>query len=103
DAHGADGVGPLHNRVHSHVRCGPQLHARRTGSSRRSQGSSHTMEAQSARAFFWVAACGMGVAIGSMAVLGQRDLRPGDPLPGITSTEFTEFRHGVEDFTEVET
>ncbi len=61
------------------------------------------MSGRSARAIFWLAACAMGVAIGSMAVLGQRDLRPGDPLPGITATEFTEFRHGVEDFTEVET
>jgi CxxC motif-containing protein (DUF1111 family) len=28
---------------------------------------------------------------------------PGDPLPGITSGEFEEFRLGLEDFTEVET
>src|ERR1044071_754087 len=61
------------------------------------------MTGRSARAGFWLATCAMGVAIGSMAVLGQRDLRPGDPLPGMTATEFTEFRHGVEDFTEVET
>jgi CxxC motif-containing protein (DUF1111 family) len=32
-----------------------------------------------------------------------RVLRPGDPLPGITAREFTEFRLGLDDFTEVET
>ena len=37
-------------------------------------------------------------------VTGQgRALQPGDPLPGITPTEFTEFRLGLDDFTEVET
>lgn len=34
---------------------------------------------------------------------GQRGLQPGDPLPGLTPKEFTEFRLGVDDFTEVET
>jgi CxxC motif-containing protein (DUF1111 family) len=29
--------------------------------------------------------------------------KPGDPLPGITPVEFTEFRLGLDDFTEVET
>ncbi len=29
--------------------------------------------------------------------------QPGDPLPGITPREFTEFRLGLDDFTEVET
>lgn len=37
-------------------------------------------------------------------VAGQgRAVNPGDPLPGITPTEFTEFRLGLDDFTEVET
>jgi CxxC motif-containing protein (DUF1111 family) len=33
----------------------------------------------------------------------QLPVKPGDPLPGITPVEFTEFRLGLDDFTEVET
>ncbi len=33
----------------------------------------------------------------------SRSTPPGDPLPGITSTEFQEFRLGLDDFLEVET
>jgi len=33
----------------------------------------------------------------------ERATNPGEPLVGITPTEFTEFRLGLEDFTEVET
>jgi CxxC motif-containing protein (DUF1111 family) len=56
------------------------------------------------RAVFSIPACALGIAIGSMAVLGQnRDLKPGDPLPGLTPVEFSEFRLGLDDFTEVET
>jgi CxxC motif-containing protein (DUF1111 family) len=33
----------------------------------------------------------------------ERPLNPGDPLPGISATDFSEFRLGLEDFTEVET
>ena len=33
----------------------------------------------------------------------ERAVNPGDPIPGITPTEFEEFRLGLEDFTEVET
>ncbi len=49
-------------------------------------------------------AIGMYLAVMWIEVAGQttRPL-PGDPLPGITSGEFEEFRLGVEDFTEVET
>ena len=61
------------------------------------------MTTRFARVAFWIAACALGVAIGSMGVLGQRELKPGDPLPGITPVEFSEFRLGLEDFTEVET
>ena len=45
------------------------------------------------------------VAIVTTLVAGGQDraLNPGDPLVGITPTEFTEFRLGLEDFTEVET
>ena len=33
----------------------------------------------------------------------QRAVNPGDPLPGVTPNEFTEFRLGLDDFSEVET
>lgn len=44
-------------------------------------------------------------AIATTLVAGGQDrpVSPGDPLVGITPTEFTEFRLGLEDFTEVET
>jgi CxxC motif-containing protein (DUF1111 family) len=49
-------------------------------------------------------AIGVLVAVLCVQVAGQtvRPL-PGDPLPGITSGDFEEFRLGLEDFTEVET
>ena len=49
-------------------------------------------------------AVGLYLAVMWVEVAGQtaRPL-PGDPLPGITSGEFEEFRLGLEDFTEVET
>jgi CxxC motif-containing protein (DUF1111 family) len=34
---------------------------------------------------------------------GQRPVQPGDPLPGVTPQEFSEFRLGLDDFIEVET
>jgi CxxC motif-containing protein (DUF1111 family) len=48
----------------------------------------------------WAAA-----AIATTLIAGgqERAVNPGDPIPGITPTEFTEFRLGLEDFTEVET
>jgi CxxC motif-containing protein (DUF1111 family) len=56
------------------------------------------------RAAIRAAVCALGIAIGSMAALGQnRDVKPGDPLPGLTPVEFSEFRLGLDDFTEVET
>jgi CxxC motif-containing protein (DUF1111 family) len=52
----------------------------------------------------WTAVWVAGIAIGSLAVLGQdRNVKPGDPLPGITPIEFSEFRLGLDDFMEVET
>jgi CxxC motif-containing protein (DUF1111 family) len=44
-------------------------------------------------------------AIATTLIAGGQDrpVSPGDPLVGITPTEFTEFRLGLEDFTEVET
>jgi CxxC motif-containing protein (DUF1111 family) len=41
---------------------------------------------------------------GHRLVWGQANgAQPGDPLPGLTPREFTEFRLGLDDFTEVET
>ena len=56
------------------------------------------------RAGIWTAACTCAVATSALLVRGQAvPVRPGDPLPGLTPTEFTEFRLGLDDFTEVET
>jgi CxxC motif-containing protein (DUF1111 family) len=54
----------------------------------------------------WVAAALLWLAslASHQAVRGQaRPVQPGDPLPGITPREFSEFRLGLDDFTEVET
>jgi CxxC motif-containing protein (DUF1111 family) len=46
----------------------------------------------------------VALTCGILALHGQeRTLRPGDPLPGISPVEFSDFRLGLEDFTEVET
>jgi len=37
-----------------------------------------------------------------VGVAAQSQLRPGDPLPGVTPREFEEFRLGLEDFREIE-
>ncbi|MEK7862980.1 MAG: di-heme oxidoredictase family protein, partial [Chloroflexota bacterium] len=51
----------------------------------------------------WAGMCSIA-AVATALVAGQgRAVSPGDPLPGITPTEFTEFRLGLDDFTEVET
>lgn len=51
----------------------------------------------------WAGMC-LIAAVATALVAGQgRAVGPGDPLPGITPTEFTEFRLGLDDFTEVET
>jgi CxxC motif-containing protein (DUF1111 family) len=47
--------------------------------------------------------CGVALIAASMVASAQRALLPGDPLPGITPAEFSEFRLGLDDFTEVET
>jgi CxxC motif-containing protein (DUF1111 family) len=50
--------------------------------------------------FLWL----LGVLTHSGVLWGQaRALQPGDPLPGLTPREFTEFRLGLDDFIEVET
>src|SRR5262245_63321649 len=41
--------------------------------------------------------------VATALVSAQRAVLPGDPLPGISPTEFEEFRLGLDDFTEVET
>jgi CxxC motif-containing protein (DUF1111 family) len=43
------------------------------------------------------------VAFCSLQAGGQAPVRPGHPLQGITPAEFSEFRLGLDDFTEVET
>jgi len=57
----------------------------------------------------WIGAAGsaqrLGFAIprGPLAGPPGSTPRPGDPLPGLTPREFTEFRLGLDDFLEVET
>ena len=43
------------------------------------------------------------LAHGRVAVGQSRPLQAGDPLPGLTAREFSEFRLGLDDFLEVET
>jgi CxxC motif-containing protein (DUF1111 family) len=45
----------------------------------------------------------VSLVTGATGATGERPTNPGDPLPGITPTEFSEFRLGLDDFTEVET
>jgi CxxC motif-containing protein (DUF1111 family) len=49
--------------------------------------------------FAWLLTLSGHLVLGGQA----RVSGPGDPLPGLTPTEFTEFRLGLDDFTEVET
>lgn len=50
------------------------------------------------------AGMGLTATVATALAAGQgRAVGPGDPLPGITPTEFAEFRLGLDDFTEVET
>jgi CxxC motif-containing protein (DUF1111 family) len=52
----------------------------------------------------WAGASTVTLLATSLALDGQmRNLIPGDPLPGITPTEFSTFRLGLDDFVEVET
>jgi CxxC motif-containing protein (DUF1111 family) len=46
---------------------------------------------------------GSTLAISALLPAAQQAIQPGDPLPGISAAEFSEFRLGLEDFTEVET
>jgi CxxC motif-containing protein (DUF1111 family) len=46
---------------------------------------------------------GSTLAISALLPAAQQAILPGDPLPGITASEFSEFRLGLADFTEVET
>jgi len=43
-----------------------------------------------------------GAALGVGALVAQGQPAPGDPLAGLTPTEFAQFRLGLDDFTEVE-
>ena len=61
-----------------------------------------------AAAIVWVGAVVFAQRFGfAVPRLGPANLdqtpRPGDPLPGLTAQEFTEFRLGLDDFLEVET
>jgi CxxC motif-containing protein (DUF1111 family) len=42
------------------------------------------------------------LVVTTLRVSGQAPIVTGDPLPGITPTEFSEFRRGLEDFREIE-
>ena len=56
------------------------------------------------RAGLWTAVWGCTTIATALLVRAQAlPGKPGDPLPGITPLEFTEFRLGLDDFTEVET
>jgi len=46
---------------------------------------------------------GSTLAVSALLPAAQQAVLPGDPLHGITASEFSEFRLGLEDFTEVET
>lgn len=50
----------------------------------------------------WIALAGAALVL-QIATLGQSPGTPGSALAGVTPTEFTEFRLGLDDFTEVET
>ncbi|MEO8256265.1 MAG: di-heme oxidoredictase family protein [Acidobacteriota bacterium] len=61
------------------------------------------MKTITARTAAATAAAGL-VWLGALTAQGQdRTVNPGDPLSGISPVEFSEFRLGLEDFTEVET
>jgi CxxC motif-containing protein (DUF1111 family) len=61
------------------------------------------MNAVATRAVLALGVWAFATLAGGLAVIAQREVRPGDPLPGLTPVEFTEFRLGLDDFTEVET
>ncbi|MGH9219284.1 MAG: hypothetical protein ACRD1W_08275, partial [Vicinamibacterales bacterium] len=54
------------------------------------------------RAAFALSAIAALLVITVIRVSGQVPVVTGDPLPGITPTEFSEFRRGLEDFREIE-
>src|SRR5262249_33999410 len=89
-------AGTLHVRVQPDVRRRAQLHARRA---RRPRADERAMT-RSARL---VAASAIAFVAIAVLASAQRAVLPGDPLPGISPTEFEEFRLGLDDFTEVET
>src|SRR5687767_1264974 len=51
---------------------------------------------------FALAAAGSLLVVTALGVSGQSPTVTGDPLPGITPAEFSEFRRGLEDFREIE-
>src|SRR6516162_3234908 len=77
------------------VRRRPFLHARRD---RREGSRGATMTARAG----WIAATTCGALLATAAI-AQQAAGPGDALPGLTASEFEEFRLGLTDFLEVET
>jgi CxxC motif-containing protein (DUF1111 family) len=63
------------------------------------------MRSNAARRVLAGAAAAFALAVAGVVWLGAQvsEARPGDPLPGVTPVEFSEFRLGLDDFTEVET
>jgi CxxC motif-containing protein (DUF1111 family) len=59
-------------------------------------------KASAPRAGGALAAVAAVLVVTAIHVSGQTQIVAGDPLPGITPTEFQEFRRGLEDFREVE-
>jgi CxxC motif-containing protein (DUF1111 family) len=57
----------------------------------------------SMRALALGAVSSIAIVAAGLVPSAQRAVLPGDPLPGLTPTEFSEFRLGLEDFSEVET
>jgi CxxC motif-containing protein (DUF1111 family) len=54
------------------------------------------------KASFALGAAASLLALTTLRIAGQAQPITGDPLPGITPTEFQEFRRGLEDFREIE-
>src|SRR5262249_12509815 len=89
----------LHVRVQPHVRRRSQLHAWNSGGPVIFNGD----PAMTSRIFLafvvWTVVVALQITGRTQAVPAL----PGEPLPGVTPREFSEFRLGLDDFTEVET
>jgi hypothetical protein len=89
---------PIHVRVQSSLRRRPQFHARRDRrAARRDRSNAMTRVLVGRRGRL------VRLARSFMPRANHRPRSRWRPLPGITATEFSEFRLGLDDFTEVET